>query len=185
MNNLQKVLENFIDKNQDKKTVENSSIVISQVTYWTNKEPDLTDIILKLILENNFHVLDSEEEDKVEYFVQNYIIKNWRNGAASQHLKTICHQIIRHQQKTKVLLKLYQVLSSEKVQTDDTLEVKALLQSNLLVTEHGQLKVHNPIYKAVFSKEWVEEELESVNKLQPSPRDIEKNQTTDKFNIIN
>ncbi|NET62326.1 MAG: ABC transporter substrate-binding protein [Symploca sp. SIO2E6] len=71
------------------------------------------------------------------------------------------------------------------MQTDDTLEVKALLQSNLLVTEHGQLKVHNPIYKAVFSQKWVEEELESVNKLQPSPRDIEKNQTTDKFNIIN
>ncbi|NES21499.1 MAG: hypothetical protein F6K41_21850, partial [Symploca sp. SIO3E6] len=169
MNILLEVSDNFINKNEVKQIVYNPISVISQVIFWTNKEPEMTEIILSLIIKNDFQILNGEEEDKVKYFVQNNIIKNWQNSesAPAQHLKTIHDQIIKHQHKTKILLKLYQVLFSEKILTDDSLEVQALLQSKLLVTEDGQLKVHNPIYKAVFNQEWVEKELKYINNPKP------------------
>lgn len=156
---FRKISDDFIEKNLEEQAIKNPAIVISYVRSWTNGNLDLTNSILQLILKQNLRVESGEERDKVNNFIQEKVIQNQEDSIIENHFKKIRSEILDHPQKTKILIKLHNILEVENSPSDQSIEVQALLSSGIVVAEGGKLKVQNPIYASVFGQEWVEKEL--------------------------
>lgn len=159
---FREISDGFIDENSKQGLVSNPASVIFHVRSWTKSDLYLANLILQLILKDNFEISSGAEESRVAEFVKTHIIQNWESQAAATYLNTIRDKILDNSQRTKILLKLHNILSLEEVQADESLEVQTLVSSTLVVVDGRKLKVLNPIYEAVFSREWVEGELNSI-----------------------
>ena len=96
----------------------------------------------------------------LEKLVRSHIIENWETNDEPEHLKTICHRLLRKEQQTGRLLGLYQqILQGMEVPLDDSKEQIELLLSGLVAKQQGQLMVKNRIYQEVFDLAWVERHL--------------------------
>jgi hypothetical protein len=132
--------------------VDNPKEVLREVLYWTGGQPFLTQKICSLLSEIN-----KTRKPNIEDFVKKYIIKNWETQDEQYHLRTIRDRLFENHQTAYKLLKIYhKILEIDEIETDDnnSLHMKLRL-SGLVVKQEQKLKVYNPIYKEVFSKEWV------------------------------
>jgi hypothetical protein len=119
----------------------------------------------------------SDESCWVDQLVHTCIIENWEAQDEPEHLKTIRDRLCRspsrnrlgkNEQRVGHILGIYQqILQNQNVLSDDSPEQVELLLSGLLVKCDGTLKVHNPIYQAVFSLEWVNRQLEKLPSYTP------------------
>jgi hypothetical protein len=88
------------------------------------------------------------------------IINNWEFQDEPEHLKTIKNHLIYYHQKTVKILEIYQQILQEKsIKVDESLEKTTLILSGLLENDHGELKIKNQIYQAIFDLQWVTKEL--------------------------
>jgi serine/threonine protein kinase len=143
----------------------NPKAVLEAILKWTGGQPFLTQKVCQMILDNNVQIPEGEEVSWVEQFVKTKIIENWEAQDEPEHLRTIRNRILRSEQNATHALKLYQlILEQGQTQADNSLEQAELRLSGLVVKQNGMLEVYNPIYQAVFNKQWVED---VIAKLQP------------------
>lgn len=119
----------------------------------------------------------SDESCWVDQLVHTCIIENWEAQDEPEHLKTIRDRLCRspsrnrlgkNEQRVGHILGIYQqILQNQNVLSDDSPEQVELLLSGLLVKCDSTLKVHNRIYQAVFSLEWVNRQLEKLPSYTP------------------
>jgi ABC-type branched-subunit amino acid transport system substrate-binding protein len=141
-----------------------SQAVLEEILNWTGGQPFLTQKLCNL-------VPNGMEVSGVEELVRSHIIENWQSQDDPEHLKTISDRIFRDKQLTIKLLGIYSTLLQKKeISADDSSEQMELRLSGLVVQRQGKLKVYNPIYEAVFNKDWINKTLTD---LRPYHHEIE------------
>jgi hypothetical protein len=127
---------------------------------WTSGQPFLTQKICQLSLQFYSHFNEENEVDFIRHIIKQKIINNWEFQDEPEHLKTIKNHLIYYHQKTVKILEIYQQILQEKsIKVDESLEKTTLILSGLLENDHGELKIKNQIYQAIFDLQWVTKEL--------------------------
>ena len=142
----------------------NPQVLLKEILTWTNGQPFLTQKLCQLVHNSSNPIPINQEAEWIDTLVRKHIIENWEAKDEPEHLKTIRDRILRGEQNSTQLLKLYsQILESaeEDVISVNSLEEKALLLSGLVVKQQTILRVHNRIYQLVFNSSWVLEQLQS------------------------
>jgi WD40 repeat protein len=138
----------------------NSQAVLKEVLRWTGGQPFLTQKLCQFVSCSESSIAVGEEAERVEQLVRSRIIENWESQDNPEHLRTIRDRILLNEQRTGILLGLYQqILQYGEVAGDNSPEQMELRLSGLVVKQQGNLKAYNPIYEYVFSLNWVDKEL--------------------------
>lgn len=148
----------------------NPQAVLQAVLEWTGGQPFLTQKVCQLILDNQLLIPEGQETTWVKQFVQTRVIENWETQDEPEHLRTIRNRIFRSEQNASSVLQLYQnILEHNRIPADNSPAQAELRLSGLVVKQQSALEVYNPIYRAVFNQQWVEE---AIAKLQPQDEAI-------------
>ncbi|ACK67569.1 putative Chase2 sensor protein [Rippkaea orientalis PCC 8801] len=140
--------------------IDHPETIIQEILEWTGGQPFLTQKLCQLV----------SQTGNLTEVVKSRIVQNWEIHDEPQHLRTIRDRIIFNQQKAVQLLGLYQkILELGEIEADSSPEQIDLRLSGLVVEKEGKLKVYNPIYQAVFNRNWVEKQL---NQLRPYSKAI-------------
>jgi hypothetical protein len=150
--------------------------VLTEVLAWTGGQPFLTQKLCKLVckeVEERVYSSDVPISEWVGQVVRRHLIENWEARDEPEHLRTIRDRLLRSEQRTVQLLRLYQkILQRREVPTDDSPEQMELRLSGLVVKHGGKLRVYNRIYGSVFNHGWVNKLLGDLPNLLPPPTDI-------------
>ncbi len=105
-----------------------------------------------------------EEAAWVENIVQTDFLDHWESQDEPMHLRHIRDRILHEGgPATGRLLGMYQqILQHGAVLADDSREQLELRLSGLVVKQHQQLVVYNPIYARVFDQRWIEGVLKNL-----------------------
>ncbi len=144
--------------------------VIREILNWTGGQPFLTQKLCQLVIRfgNHGEIPPSESPKFIEQVVRERIVENWEAQDEPEHLRTIRDRILRRKQKVIQLLGLYQkILQQGELRADGSPEQMELRLSGLVVEKQGKLKVYNPIYQAVFNRNWVERNLDQLRPYAP------------------
>ncbi len=142
--------------------VEYPETVLKEVLTWTGGQPFLTQKLCSIIVH-----AESTKPD-INELVQSCILQNWESQDEPEHLRTIRDRLLRNEQQAARLLGLYhKILISNtspgnSVVIDGSHEQTELRLSGLVVKKDNYLKVYNPIYQAVFSQDWLKQELDKL-----------------------
>ncbi|MBP0018046.1 MAG: CHASE2 domain-containing protein [Cyanobacteria bacterium SBLK] len=139
---------------------------LTEILKWTGGQPFLTQKLCKLVKEQSpvgtLHAT-SLHQSPVSQIVSKCIIEKWESQDDPEHLRTVRYRILSNDYMAGRLLGIYQqILKGEEVRNDDSREQIELLLSGLVESDRGKLKIKNPIYQAVFNKEWVAKQLENL-----------------------
>lgn len=138
----------------------NPQAVLREVLNWTGGQPFLTQKLCRLLVTASSPIPANEEAQRVEELVQKHIIENWESQDEPEHLRTIRDRILRHRTQSERLLKLYQkILLRGGITFKNCPEHRELRLSGLVVKQQGNLRVYNRIYKSVFNRNWLIQEL--------------------------
>jgi WD40 repeat protein/CheY-like chemotaxis protein len=150
----------------------NPFCLIVDILKWTGGQPFLTQKICELIVKHSVRDSSQISSEKVDDLVDKYIIKHWESQDEPEHLKTIRDRILSNEERSGVLLGLYQqILIQGYLLTDDSKEQGELILCGLVVKSEGKLLVRNRIYEAVFNLQWVDKQL---SKLRPYAKTFEE-----------
>ena len=150
--------------------LENPLIALAEILKWTGGQPFLTQKLCKLTIESDRDTSLTIAEH-IENIARTKIINNWRSQDEPEHLKTICDRLLRDEKTANCLLRLTeQILIHGFIIADDSPEQKQLLLSNLVVKQGDRLVIRNPIYRHIFNKKWIHQQLD---KLCPCSRELE------------
>jgi WD40 repeat protein len=137
--------------------------VLAEILDWTGGQPFLTQKICKLVLQ--------QPEQSVADTVTKQVINNWEVQDEPAHFKTIRDRLLTNPQLQNKVLGLYQeILVRGSTAFADSPAHQQLHLSGLVRQQEGQLRCYNPIYAAVFNKDWVAAEL---NKIRPYAEQID------------
>ena len=141
--------------------VSDPQAVLGEVLKWSGGQPFLTQKLLGLV-QREAEVKKTNFGDKdfpvwIEQVVQDRIIKNWEVLDVPQHLKTLQDRVVRSDEGMRGrLLGMYQqILAYNGIEADESYEQVQLRLTGLVVQRGKFLQVYNPIYAAVFDREWV------------------------------
>ncbi|WP_299490170.1 AAA-like domain-containing protein [Acaryochloris sp. IP29b_bin.137] len=157
--------------------VDSPYAVLQNILAWTGGQPFLTQKLCRLVAEADFITLGNEAQT-IEKLVRTQIIENWEIQDEPEHLRTIRDRILRDEESSGRLLGYYQDILKEGMIisfTDDYAQQQLLL-SNLIIRNHGYLKVCSKIYAEVFNPEWIENTLEKLRPYAESIRAWEKSE---------
>ncbi|MBD2519503.1 CHASE2 domain-containing protein [Nostoc sp. FACHB-973] len=134
--------------------------VLKEVLGWSGGQPFLTQKLCKLILTSDSFIPVGGEAKFIENLVYSKIVNNWESQDEPEHLKTIRDRILRSEQRSGRLLKLYQeILLNSEITADASPEQIELRLSGLVVKQQGSLRVYNCIYASVFNQNWIDKAL--------------------------
>ena len=138
--------------------VKNPEAVLKEVLDWTGGQPFLTQKLLLLILEQK-----DNHKLNIDHIVDHYLIENWEKYDNPVHFITIQKRLLSNHQLTPILLDLYKkILEKDGIKNENRDEYRELKLTGLVIQEGNQLKVFNPIYRSIFSQDWVEEKLAKI-----------------------
>lgn len=145
--------------------VDNPEGVLREILMWSGGQPFLTQKLCALVVEEA-----ESRRPNIEELVTAYVIKDWESQDEPQHLRTIRDRLLKNSQRSGRLLGIYQqiLLSSDEegeregIPADGSSEQIELRLSGLVVQEEGRLKVYNRIYRSIFNREWVKEQLDNL-----------------------
>ncbi|MDJ0836796.1 MAG: AAA family ATPase [Acidobacteriota bacterium] len=147
----------FRDKDSDPEAI------LTAVLAWTGGQPFLTQKVCALLSGQETRPQPGQVSEWVGHAVRNHIITNWEAGDEPEHLKTIRDRILASGEMTRPLLELYRdVLCRDEVLALETPVVTELRLTGLVTSAWGKLRVSNPIYREVFSRQWVETALDAM-----------------------
>ena len=145
---------------------ENPQLVLKEVLKWTGGQPFLTQKLCELLLTSQEPIPVKGEAEWVREVVKSRIIENWESQDEPEHLKTIRNRLLSNlsnKQRACRRLELYkQILKYREIDADDTPAQMELRLSGLIVKRQGKLRVYNQIYEKVFSKNWVDKNLDAI-----------------------
>ena len=166
-------------------SVDNPSVVVTQILDWTGGQPFLTQRLCYLIVNNSQRITEGKETELVGQVVQSFIIDNWEAQDEQEHLKTIRNRLLNNKQRAGYLLELYrQILQQSEIEARESSEERELQLSGLVVKEGGKLRVYNPIYAAVFNSKWINGELAKLRPYAESFRAWLESGCKDEFRLL-
>ncbi|MEH2172550.1 AAA-like domain-containing protein [Nostoc sp.] len=154
--------------------------ILAYIIHWTGGQPFLTQklcqLVVQVVLESykeTITIPNGAEGYWVEQLVRSRIIQHWEFQDEPEHLRTIRDRLLFDERKAGKLLKIYQqVLQVEELKNrnpidnlipaDNSEEQTELLLSGLVGNYNGYLRVKNPIYRSVFTPQWVSRQLENL-----------------------
>lgn len=146
----------------------NLNAIIKEILIWSNPEPCLTEGLLKLASDNQSKTFIPEKEEKkwIKGLVQlNWFDKNnWKSQPIAEHLFNIQSTLTNNQNCNSfwLLLTYSYILRGEAIPFNSEKEEEELLNLNLIFKNvNNKLNVANNIYKNIFSKQWVSNELKN------------------------
>lgn len=143
-------------------------VLLGEILSWTGGQPILTQRLCQLLAESEFFIPAGAEATTVQQLVQSHLIDNWENQVAAEHLKKMQAKIIHNEEcDPLLLLELYQQIWEQgEIVIDNSPEQAELLRLGLVAQQKDKLQLGNRIYQAVFDRNWVKRELDSI--LYPS-----------------
>jgi hypothetical protein len=143
--------------------------IAQQILAWTNGQPELTECLAFRVLDvipHNSDVGPPVElvNNQVREFFTPALLKTTlaQSSSMASFWIPLRETLLQDQQQNYRLLKYYQavLLNSHHLLTGYQPEQETLLSLGLLrQDERKQIKVANPIYRRVFSVDWVEQQL--------------------------
>lgn len=155
--------------------------ILHYIIHWTRGQPFLTQKLCQLVVQvalesykETITIPNGAEGYWVEQLVRSRIIQHWEFQDEPQHLRTIRDRLLFDEYKAGKLLNIYQqVLQVEELRNrnpidnlipaDNSEEQTELLLSGLVGNYNGYLRVKNPIYRSVFTPQWVSRQLENLS----------------------
>ncbi len=165
--------------------VDNPKAVLKEILHWTGGQPFLTQKLCQVVLDQCQKGKTSLEAAKpialeaveapflqrlvrdalahhsdvavqIATLVQTHVIDDWETQDHPEHLRTILYRLQKQEQRLPWLLEHYrQLLETGSLKADGSPEQSELLLSGLAVKQAGYLRIHNPIYQAVFNLDWI------------------------------
>ncbi|MBP0000016.1 MAG: AAA-like domain-containing protein [Cyanobacteria bacterium SID2] len=130
--------------------------VLEKVLNWTGGQPFLTQKLCRLIVKQS-----TNRQPDVDRLVREHIVQNWQSQDIPEHFKTIENYLLRKEERSSRLLKLYQeILTQNKIALDNSHEQMQLRLSGIAIQEDGNLKIYNRLYEAIFDLNWVKKQLD-------------------------
>ncbi len=133
----------------------NPQAILQAILNWTGGQPFLTQKLCQLTLKYESFIAIAKEKEWVEYLVKTLIIDNWESQDEPQHLRTIRDRLLLSNQRQKLLLLYQKILQTKGVKVNQNSEQLELRLTGLVVQQRGKLKVYNPIYEAIFHRNWI------------------------------
>ncbi|MFP4575910.1 MAG: AAA-like domain-containing protein [Coleofasciculus sp.] len=145
--------------------VENPRSVLREILKWTNGHPFLTQKLCLITQMITYTIPAGSEAQNIKNLVRSQVIENWEEKDHPEHLRTIRDRILKSKIGTESLLRYYQqILQRGEMLADDSPEQQELCLSGLVVKRNGKLTVQNLIYKSIFNKTWIKEELAKISR---------------------
>ncbi len=149
---------------------DNPEKLLREVLEWTGGQPFLTQKICNLIRNENLFIKEGEESRQIRQLIADNILTNWESQDEPIHLRTIRDRLLRDKLKIGKLIGIYQhIYQNGSIDSDDSREQSELRLTGLVVKRNEVLTIYNPIYKNIFDRRWIDEQLES---LQPYAENI-------------
>ncbi|MGG6264541.1 CHASE2 domain-containing protein [Leptolyngbya sp. AN03gr2] len=145
--------------------VSDPQLALQEILTWTGGQPFLTQKLCRLVVERS----DSEIDDRkqISDIVQQEILQSWEFQDEPEHLRTIRDRVLSNSDRSLKRLGLYQQVLDSAVPFDGSDEQMELLLSGLVANQQGQLVVKNPIYRAIFNSEWINQQLSYLRPYAP------------------
>ena len=143
--------------------------LIRETLAWTGGNLELTEIVIRLLIDNKNELQEGQEKPLIEQLIQKHIVKNWLENKAASHLQKIQNSLLTPDKNVRSRLEIYQeILQQGGVFADNKPEKLALQQAELVIKNDEYLEVTNRIYQEVFNIQWVKQELEKLVKEEDS-----------------
>jgi ABC-type branched-subunit amino acid transport system substrate-binding protein len=135
----------------------------NEIHKWTGGQPYLTQKLCKIIQKSKIEIEVGAAAEKISQLVHSEIITSWKFKEEQSHLATIRDRLLNDKHPI-LLLSIYSDVLAQKdkgllVSGENFSAIVDLLLTGLVVLEHGKLFSYNSIYQAVFSTDWVNQEL--------------------------
>ncbi|MFM7875954.1 MAG: histidine kinase, partial [Microcystis panniformis] len=148
--------------------------LIEETLAWTGDNLELTEIVIRLLIDNKNELREGQEKPKIEQLIQKYIVENWLQNKAAAHFQKVQNSLLTADANVRSRLEAYQDILQGRVLADNKPEKLALQQAELVIKNDDYLEVSNRIYQEVFNVQWVRQELEKLVKVENSPADLTK-----------
>ncbi|MCA2623067.1 MAG: AAA-like domain-containing protein [Microcystis sp. M20BS1] len=137
--------------------------VLREILFWTGGQPFLTQKVCALLVKSQIRIGEGQEKSFIEEFIYSSIIRNWEGQDDPSHLKDIKNRLLAKEILTGKLLEIYRhILQNGYFTTEGNQLESELRLSGLVVKRSADLEIFNPIYREVFSLEWVQKQLDSL-----------------------
>jgi chemotaxis protein histidine kinase CheA len=148
--------------------------LIEETLAWTGDNLELTEIVIRLLIDNKNELREGQEKPKIEQLIQKNIVENWLQNKAAAHFQKVQNSLLTPDANVRSRLETYQDILQGRVLADNKPEKLALQQAELVIKNDDYLEVSNRIYQEVFNVQWVRQELEKLVKVENSPADLTK-----------
>jgi hypothetical protein len=148
--------------------------LIEEILAWTGGNLELTEIVIRLLIDNKNELREGQEKPKIEQLIQKNIVENWLQNKAAAHLQKIQNSLLTPDKNVRSTLEIYQEILQGRVFADNKPEKLALQQAELVIKNDDYLEVTNRIYQEVFNVQWVKQELEKLVDVENSPAGLTK-----------
>jgi len=148
--------------------------LIEETLAWTGGNLELTEIVIRLLIDNKNELREGQEKPKIEQLIQKNIVENWLQNKAAAHLWKIQNSLLTPDKNVRSTLEIYQEILQGRVFADNKPEKLALQQAELVIKNDDYLEVTNRIYQEVFNVQWVKQELEKLVEVENSPAGLTK-----------
>lgn len=156
------------------------TVLLSKILEWTGGQPFLTQKICKLVSESKLTSFGN-----LPNLIQIHVIDNWEAQDNPSHLKTISDKIKANEQLLAELLGIYQqIILQGSIESDNSYAQLVLRLTGLVVKRKNHLVVHNRLYKAIFDKTWVENELTLLRPYAKALTEWEKSGRLDNSHLL-
>ncbi|WP_394793832.1 AAA-like domain-containing protein [Armatimonas sp.] len=134
----------------------NSAQLLRRVLYWTGGHPYLTQSLCQLV--RNRNAKSSREVDRLckERF---FSPESWETD---RNLTFVRERVLRHEDSS-ALLSLYRQALQSPVPYDYADPIADMLRlSGLVIAQRGRLRIRNRIYRRLFNRRWISENLQQA-----------------------
>ncbi|GAP94793.1 CHASE2 domain-containing protein [Leptolyngbya sp. NIES-2104] len=145
--------------------VNNPQLALEEILTWTGGQPFLTQKLCRFVVEQSRST--SDDRSHITEIVQQFILQSWEFQDEPEHLRTIRDRLLSNPERSIKRLGLYQQVLDTVVPFDGSDEQIELLLSGLVSNQRGQLVVKNPIYRAIFHRDWVSQQLSYLRPYAP------------------
>lgn len=145
---------------------EDSEELLREIIDLTGGQPYLTQKVCQLV-SDHYEAHNSSIKKNIKQILQEHILTNWEAQDTQEHFKTIKNRLLFDESKIVNLLGTYlKVLdgekTSQKVPADRNDIIDILRLSGLVVSKNNYLETCNPIYKEIFNRDWVQQQLDEI-----------------------
>jgi hypothetical protein len=148
--------------------------LIKETLAWTGGNLELTEIVIRLLIDNKNELREGQEKPRIEQLIQKHIVENWLQNKAAVHLQTIQNSLLTPDKNVRSRLEIYQDILQGRVLANNKPEKLELQQAELVIKNGDYLEVTNRIYQEVFNVQWIKQELEKLVNAENSPADLTK-----------